>query len=59
LHQAVIRGKKEMVELLLDKKADVNTKDSEGETALDEAQEQGNKEIIEILRKHGGKEKRP
>ena len=57
LNQAVIRGKKEMVELLLDKKADVNTKDSERETALDEAEEQGNKEIIELLRQHGAKGK--
>jgi ankyrin repeat protein len=46
-----------MVELLLDKKADVNKKDSDGETPLDEAQEQGNKEIIELLRQHGGKGK--
>ena len=57
LNQAVIRGKKEMVGLLLAKKADVNTKDSEGETALDEAEEQGNKEIIEFLRQHGAKGK--
>ena len=46
-----------MVELLLDKKADVNTRDSERETALDEAEEQGNKEIIELLRQHGAKGK--
>jgi ankyrin repeat protein len=57
LHQAVIGAKKEMVELLLARKANVNTKDSAGETAFDEAVEQGNKEITEILRKHGGKEK--
>ena len=46
-----------MVGLLLDKKADVNTKDSQGETALDEAVEQGNKEIIELLRHHDAKGK--
>jgi ankyrin repeat protein len=58
LHQAIIRGKKEMVELLLAKKTNVNnTRDSEGETALEEAEEQGNKEIIELLRKHGAKNK--
>jgi ankyrin repeat protein len=57
LHQAVIRGKKEMVGLLLANKANVNTKDSEGETALDEAEEQGNKEIIEFLRQYGAKGK--
>jgi ankyrin repeat protein len=57
LHQAVIRGKKEMVELLLDKKADVNTKDWDGDMTLDEAVEQGNKEIIVFLRQHGAKGK--
>jgi ankyrin repeat protein len=57
LNQAVVRGKKEMVELLLANKADVNTQDSERETALDEAEEQGNKEIIELLRQHGAKGK--
>jgi ankyrin repeat protein len=35
LHQAVIRGKKEMVELLLANKADVNTKDSEMSSETD------------------------
>jgi len=35
----------------------VNKKDSDGETALDEAVEQGNKEIIELLRQHGAKGK--
>jgi ankyrin repeat protein len=35
----------------------VNAKDADGETALDEAVEQGNKEIIELLRQHGGKGK--
>jgi ankyrin repeat protein len=46
-----------LVDLLLDKKADVNMKDADGETPLDEAEEQGNKEIIELLRQHGGKGK--
>lgn len=55
LHQAVIRGKPEMVQLLLASKAAVNYKDPEGETALAEAQEQGNREIMDILIKHGGR----
>jgi ankyrin repeat protein len=46
-----------MVELLLANKCDINLRDAEGETPLAEAMEQGNKEIIESLRKHGGKEK--
>lgn len=33
LHQAVIRGRKEMVELLLASQAEINYKDPEGETA--------------------------
>jgi ankyrin repeat protein len=57
LHQAVIRGKGDMVELLLASKAEINYKDPEGETALAEAEEQGNREIMEILRKHGGRAK--
>lgn len=59
LHQAIIQGKKEMVELLLAKKASVNnTRDRDGDTALREAEEQGNKEIIELLRQHGAKGKK-
>ena len=57
LHQAVIRGNKEMVELLLDKKAEVNTKATDGDTPLDEAMEHGNKEIIDLLLQHGAKGK--
>ena len=57
LHQAAMRGKKEMVELLLAHKANVNTKDADGETALDEAREGGKNEIIELLRQHGAKGK--
>ncbi|PYJ30914.1 MAG: hypothetical protein DME90_01195 [Verrucomicrobia bacterium] len=49
-------GKKDMVELLLARKADVNAKDSDGETALDEAFEKGNQDIIAILIQRGGKE---
>ena len=44
LHQAAIRGKKEMVELLLARKAEINYKHPEGETALAEAAEHGQKE---------------
>jgi len=57
LHQAVLSGKKDMVELLLARKANVNTKDADGETALGEAFEKGDQEIIGILVKHGGQVK--
>jgi len=45
------RGHKEIVELLIDKGADVNAKDVNGKTPLDEAKG----EIADLLRKHGGK----
>jgi len=57
LHQAVLSGKKDMVELLLARKANVNTKDADGETALAEAFEKGDQEIIGVLVKHGGEVK--
>jgi cytohesin len=47
-------GHKEIVELLIDKGADVNVKNS-GKTPLDWAIEQSHTETAELLRKHGGK----
>jgi ankyrin repeat protein len=43
--------------LLLDKKAEVNTKATDGDTPLDEAMEHGNKGIIDLLLQHGAKGK--
>jgi ankyrin repeat protein len=57
IHQAVIVGKKDMIELLLANKCDVNQKDADGDTPLFEAIEQNNQEIIAFLRQHGAKEK--
>jgi ankyrin repeat protein len=57
LIQAINRSNKEMVELLLAKKAEVNIKDWDGDSPLDEAIEMNNKEIIDLLRGHGAKGK--
>ena len=44
-----------MAELLIAAGADVNAKDLEGQTPLDWAEEEKHKEIVDLLRKHGGK----
>ena len=54
LHWAAKEGNKEVVELLIAKGADVNAKDDVGDTPVDWA---ANKEIADLLRKHGGKTK--
>ena len=57
LHQADMGNHREIVELLIAKGADVNMKNSEGETSLDIASdpEVNQTEIAALLRKHGGK----
>ena len=52
LHFAAREGHKKIVELLIDKGADMNAKDDVGDTPVDWAD---NKEIANLLRKHGGK----
>ena len=52
LHFATFGSHKEVVELLMAKGADVNAKDDIGDTPVDWAD---NKEIANLLRKHGGK----
>ena len=51
LHHAAYWNHKEIVELLIDTGADVNVKMVEGYTPLDLAKG----EIVDLLRKHGGK----
>lgn len=54
LHLAALNGRKAVAELLIDKGADVNARSETGVTPLDLATEKGKKELVELLRKHGG-----
>src|SRR5262249_3537121 len=56
LFWAVCIGRKDIAELLLANKADVNATDSAGMTPLLRAKGWGNKEMIEWLHQHGGHE---
>jgi len=59
LHYAATRGLKKIIELLIARGADVNTKievgDYKGQTPLDGAIQWNRTETADILRKHGGK----
>ena len=59
LHYAATRGLKKIIELLIAKGADVNTKievgDYKGQTPLDGAMQWNHPETATLLRKHGGK----
>ena len=56
LHDAVLGGQKEIVELLIAEGADVNARGRVFLTPLDTALKASlNKEIADLLRKHGGK----
>lgn len=44
-----------MIELLLANKAAINAQDSEGDMPMDEAVEVKRKDILDLLRQHGGK----
>ncbi len=45
-----------MAERLINEGADVNTKDNEGRTPVDCAQDVGHTEIVDLLSEHGAKE---
>ena len=59
LHYAATRGLKKIIELLIARSADVNTKievgDYKGQTPLDGAIQWDRTETADLLRKHGGK----
>ena len=50
LHDAALRGHKDIVVLLLDKGANISIKDNSGNTPIDEAIRRGHKEVIALLR---------
>jgi ankyrin repeat protein len=56
LHIAAARNQKDLAELLVANGADVNAKDNGGHTPLDWAVNQGNNDIADLLRQHGGRE---
>lgn len=58
LHWAARNDHKAVAELLIAKGADVNAKGTKGETPLDLAISKGNKELVDLLRKHGAVDKR-
>jgi glyoxylase-like metal-dependent hydrolase (beta-lactamase superfamily II) len=53
LHHAVNKGHKEIVELLIAKRADINAKNGMGYTPLDWIIDGGNSEIVELLKSKG------
>jgi hypothetical protein len=55
LHYTAHHGSKETAKLLIIKGADLNVKRDDGNTPLDNATKYKHTEIIELLRKHGGK----
>ncbi len=56
LHLAAYMGHKDVVEFLLESKADVNAKDNSGMTPMHMASLYGYKDVAELLRQHGGHE---
>jgi len=55
LIDASIYNHKAIVQMLLSEGADVNQTDSEGKTALQRASQEGNKDIVQILKRAGAK----
>jgi len=55
LHQAAVKRRNGVVELLIGKGLDVNAKDEDGDTPLDWAIIRNHTETADLLRKHGGK----
>ena len=55
LHQAAVKRRNGVVELLIGKGLDVNAKDEDGDTPLDWAISRKHPETADLLRKHGGK----
>ena len=56
LHFAANNGHRQAAELLLAKGADVETRDKNGDTALDRAEAMGHPELSTLLRQDGAKD---
>jgi ankyrin repeat protein len=56
LHWAAFNGHKDVAELLLASKAEVNAKSNGGQTPLRVAVLHGHTDVAELLRQHGGHE---
>jgi ankyrin repeat protein len=54
LHDAVFRGREDLVRLFLENGADVTVVDRRGQTALAKAAQRGYQEIVRLLREQGG-----
>jgi len=51
-----MEGRNDVVEVLLGSKAEINAKTKTGVTPLHLAAEYGHKDVVELLRQHGGHE---
>jgi ankyrin repeat protein len=59
LHSTCFRGRKDILELLIAKGANMNVKNNTGQTALSMAKELKYEEIVELLRQNGARDKKP
>ncbi len=57
IHLAASEGHLEAVRFFIEKNVDINPKDRWGGTPLADAKREGHKEVLELLKKHGGSEK--
>ena len=57
IHVAASEGRLEAVRFFIEKEVDINPKDRWGGTPFADAKREGHKDILELLKKHGGTEK--
>ncbi|KAN0118065.1 hypothetical protein V8E52_005652 [Russula decolorans] len=54
MHLSAANGYFDLVKLLLERGADIHAMSGEGETPYQVSLRKGNREIVDLLRKHGG-----